>query len=47
MESLLEHLYLSGDLSLEEFIEILYKYNIFNQMFIAIKIYYSKKVNYL
>lgn len=44
---LLERLYLAGDLSLEELIDLLYNKSIFRRYIYALAIYFRKKINYL
>jgi hypothetical protein len=46
VDSLVEYLYTSGEISLKEFIDLL-SYNVFKRTVIAFKIYYRRKINYL
>lgn len=45
--NLLDKLYISGDISLEDYIKILYSNNKIKIFIISIRKYYSKKINYL
>ncbi|AEA13415.1 hypothetical protein TUZN_1956 [Thermoproteus uzoniensis 768-20] len=47
VDSLVEYLYISGEISLKEFIDLLYNYNLLKRIIVAMKIYYRKKINYL